>query len=356
MKCVMLTAVLALGLWGCSKKPDAQGYTPLPVPVETSAIDVRDVPLFIESMGTLRAARTAEVKPRVTGMIEAVHFAEGQWVEAGALLYTIDEAPYALRVQEAEAVLAQNQANLLNARKKLERYNSLSKQDLIARVEWEALETQISLAQAQVQGDEARLAAAKLDFEHCKIFAPIAGRAGKTALQSGNMVSGDTLVTLAQASPLHVDFSITERELQQLSTYNCPVEIYAPGSDELVATGRLAFLDHTIDPQSGMIALRAVLTKTYKRLWPGQSVRAHLIFGKKAEAKMIPLRAIKTNQSGPFVFSVKEDNTVEMRSIKLGAECKDLVVVEEGLDASDRIVTQGQSRLFPGSKVEEVKP
>lgn len=350
---ILLTAGIILA--GCSDKTPQQAFEPPPVPVQTASIEVRDVPLFFEAMGTIKAAKTVEVKPQVSGIIKEVHFAEGEWIEAGALLYVIDEAPYAIRVQEAEAQVDQNVAHLHNAQKKLERFKSLSNQDLIAKVEWDELETKIALHHAMLKADAARLAAAKLDLQHCKICAPIAGYADKSKLQTGDMVAGEPLVTLTQLDPLFVDFSITERELQVMTTNTPVIKVYAAGSEECLGLGKVTFLDHALDSKTGMLSATGKLAKEHKPLWPGQSVRVQLYFGKKENAMLIPMRAVRTNQEGPYIFAVKEDNTVEIRAIKLGPEEKGQVVVEEGLEGANKVVVEGQLRLFPGSKIEDVR-
>ena len=316
MKYILLGLVLA----SCSgKAPQQTNFVPPAVPVTTAEVAIRDVPLYFEEMGIVTPYQTAEVKPQVNGLITSVHFQEGQWVEQGELLYIIEEAPYSIKVQEAEAQLAQNMANLQNAKKKLDRYKSLSKQDLIAQVEWDELETRITLSEAMVKGDEARLAAAKLDLARCRIVASISGRTSKTSLQAGNMVaSHTTLVTLSQEKSLFVDFSITERELYQLPSSKISFEVFAAGEEECLASGEVTFIDHTIDPESGMIAASGLLTHMHKPLFTGQIVRLHVFFGNKLQAKLVPLRAIKTNQSGAYLFSVKEDSTVELRNVKLG--------------------------------------
>lgn len=346
---------LGILLAGCSDKSVQQELGPPPVPVQTSEIQIRDVPLFFEAIGLVKPSQTVDIKPQVNGLIKEEHFTEGQWVQEGDLLYTIEDAPYAIAVQEQQAQLAQDLAHLSNAKKKLERYKSLSKQDLIARVEWDELETTIALHEAMVQADEARVAAAKLNLHHCNIVAPIAGYVGKSALGKGNMATGETLVTVTQNDPLYVDFFVTEKELQQVTTEAPLIKIYAIGNDECLAAGKVTFMDHSIDPKSGMLAATGTLAKSHQPLFPGQSVRVHLYFGKKTMAKLIPMRAVKTNQDGPYIFSVKEDNTVETRTVKLGPEEKGQIVIEEGLDEVSKVVTEGQLRLFPGAKIEEVR-
>lgn len=350
-----LLLLIAVALAGCSDKAPQQNFEMPPVPVQISSVEVRDVPLYFEAMGIVKPAMTAEVKPQVNGIIKEIHFTEGKWVEEGALLYTLDEASYAIRVQEAEAQRDQNLAHLNNAQKKLERYKSLSSQDLIAKVEWDELETKVALHEAMLKADEARLAAAELDLEHCRILAPIAGLAGKSSLHVGNMAAGGTLVTLTQSDPLFVDFLITEKELQQVTKAASLIRVYAAGKEDCLAQGSVTFMDHAIDPKTGMLAVTGKLGKEHKPLWPGQSVRVHLYFGKKEKASLIPMRAVRTNQDGPYIYTVKEDNTVEVRQVKLGVEEKGQIIVEEGLGDAKSVVTDGQLRLFPGSKIEEVR-
>ncbi len=341
-------------LAGCSGKAPQQAFELPPVPVQTADVEERDVPLFFEAMGTVRPSCIAEVKPQVNGLIQELHFIEGQSVEAGDVLFTIEDAPYAIRVQEMEAQLLHDQANLLNARKKLERFKSLTKQDLISRVEWDEAETQVVLREAAVKADEARLAAAHLDLKHCTIIAPIAGKTGISSLHAGNLVNAQTtLITLMQTDPLLVEFSMTEKELLNIGSSTPFIKIYAAGSDESLAEGKITFLDHSI-AYSGMLAAKGVLSQVHKPLWPGQSVRVHVYYGKKDKARLIPMRAVKTNQSGTYIFVLNPDNTVEMRQVRLGAEERGQVVVDEGLDGVDKVVTEGHLRLFSGSKVEEV--
>lgn len=349
--------ILGLGivLAGCSGKGANKDAEAPAVPVQVAEVEVRDVPLYFEAMGVIKPSRSAEIKPQVKGMIHKVHFSEGEWVEEGALLYSIEDTAYSIRVQEVAAQLEQNLAHLNNAQKKLERYRTLTKQDLISQVEWDELETKVALHEAMVKADEARLAAAKLDLKHCQIIAPIAGFAGKSALSEGNMADGTPLVTLIQNDPLTVDFMITQRELQQITTTSPLIKVYAAGNEECLSAGKVTFMDHAIESKSGMLAATGTLAKTPKPIWPGQSVRVHLFFGKKEKAMLVPMRAIKTNQDGPYVFAVKEDNTVEVRNVKLGPEEKGQIVIEEGLEDAQKVVTVGQMRLFPGSKIEEVR-
>ncbi|MBS0615689.1 MAG: efflux RND transporter periplasmic adaptor subunit [Verrucomicrobia bacterium] len=343
MKWLCLLVILA----ACSKEEKKPFEMP-PVPVQTASVQVRDVPLSFEAIGTIKPSLAADVRPQVKGTITAIHFTEGEVVEKGDLLYTIDDASYAIRVREAESALLQDLAHLSNEQKKFDRYKTLTKPGHIAPVEWDELQTKIALHEAMVKADEARLAAARLDLEHCKIVAPIRGSAGKTALQIGNIVGEQPLVKISQMDPLVVEFELTIEERKKLPL-SPKIDVFAAGTN--IASGHVVFLDHTIDPKSGMIAAKGVLTEMKGSLWAEESVRVQVYFGKKEHACLIPLRAIKTNQAGPYVYLVKEDKTVEIRPVELGPEEKGFVVVNL---AEGKVVTEGHGRLFPGSKVEEM--
>lgn len=346
---------IGIALAGCSEKGAEKKFEAPPVPVQAAEVETRDVPLYFEAMGVIKPSHSAEVKPQVTGMIKAVHFVEGEWVEKGAMLYSIDNASYHSRVQEIQAHLEQNLSHTKNAKKKLARYRSLTQRDLISQMEWDELETQVALYESMIKADRARLALAELDLQHCQVLAPIAGFAGKTTLQEGNIAEGQVLVTLTQTEPLSVDFAITERELQSIFTSAPLIKIYAAGSEECLTVGTMTFMDHEINPKTGMLAVSGTLSKTQKPIWPGQSVRVQVYFGKKENAMLVPTRAVKTNQDGHYLFAIKEDSTVELRPVKLGPEEMGQVIIEEGLEGASKVVIEGQLRLFPGSKVEEVR-
>ena len=350
-----LMCALVLILAGCSEDTPKQAYTPPPVPVQTAAVEIRDVPFYFEEIATIVANQIVEIKPQVSGVIKEVSFQEGSFVNKGDLLYVIDTGYYSIKVQEAEAQLLQNLANLGNFQKKLDRYKSLSKQDLIAQVEWDDLDSKIALYKALVKADEAKLDLAKRDLDHCYIKASISGRAGKTSLQVGSVLSpGISLVTLSQADPFNVDFFLTEKEMRSVSSKLPLFEIYEIGNTECLGSGTLTFIDSSMHSNFGMFSARGLLTDVLHPLSPGQVVRIRVFFGNKEKGRLVPLRAIKTNQLGSYVFTVTENNTVEMHSVKLGPEEKGMILVEEGLDEATKVVITGHLRLYPGATIEDL--
>lgn len=351
----MKRLLLSLAFAACSGNPSTKKTAAPATPVYTANVAIADVPLFFEAIGTVKAKQVVEIKPQVTGVIKSVHFTEGDFVKEGDLLYTIDDASYVIKAKEAEALLLQDKAHLQSAEKKLKRYESLYQENLISKQEWEELETKLALTKAMVKADLARLAGINLDISRCKITAPISGKIGKTTLHAGNKVTEAPLVTLIQSDPLYVEFFVTEAECKQI-TSSSSLKIYELGKEKCIAEGKLVFLDHSLDPKTGMLFAKGVLSPSKDNLLVGQSVRVQLIFGVKEKAKLIPMQAVKTNEDGAYVFSVKEDSTVEIKPIVLGPEENGMIVVEEGLNPDEKVVTQGHLRLYPGSQVEEVSP
>lgn len=352
-KSLILLTCLLLSACG-SKDHIAQNENP-PVPVLAVAPIVKDVPLYLESIGTLQPAVLMGITPRVNGTLEKVFVAEGDWVEQGAPLFQIEAKPYLIKVQESEAQLALDRATLSSAQKKLERYKSLAQKDLLAQTEWDELETQTEKAEATLKADEARLEMAKLDLERCTIISPIDGRIGKLDAHPGLLVANGQaapLATVAKLNPLIVEFTVTENEFANIPANENGIEIQPLCSTKCATAGQVTFLDNHFDPKTGLLLVRGKVSNNELTLRPGQSVRVRLVIGLTKDAKLIPEKAIKYNQEGPYVYVVQADNTVGFRQILLGDTFEKHIIILEGLDGSEPIITDGHLRLSPGIKVE----
>ena len=351
-----LIIIFGLLIAGCSTPPPQQKTNPA-VPVITAEAEEKDIPIYFESLGTLKSALYVDVKPQASGTLLSVHFIEGQVVKKGQLLFTIDSQSYQIKLQEAEAQLTHDKAVLDGARKKLERYEGLSKKDLIPQQEWDELVTQVNKSEAQVHMDDTKIVSARLDIQHCSIKSPIEGKTGKLAVHSGNLIAAQItpLVTIANIDHLFVEFTLTEREFQQLTAKHLngsyPIEINS--FNQATSTkGTLTFLNHGFDLNSGLLHVRGDVINDKMLFLPGQNVKVRLPISVIKSAKVIPQMAVKINQNGPYVYVVKENNLVELCQLKLGEEIADCVVVLEGLNAGDKVVTEGHLRLFPGTTVE----
>ncbi len=356
MRKTALIFFASLGLISCeSSQKQHQAEIPS-VPVLTALPAVKNIPVYIESIGALRPSIFMEIVPQVNGTILETLISEGQWVEPGAPLFKIDPKLYAIKVHEAEAQLAINRAAFASAQKKLERYQRLAQKDLVAQIEWDDLETEAEKARAMVELDQTRLDAAKLDLERCTILSPIAGRVGKLDANPGLLVaSGQSspLATISQMDPLIVEFTVTEKEFPKLTQDNVAIEMQPLCSaDDAFTTGMITFIDNHFDPKTGQILVRGNIPNSQYHLKPGQNVRVRTPIATQSSVTLIPQKAIRYNQEGPYIYIVLPDGVVGFRQLLLGDEQGNDVIVVEGVSPLEPVITDGHLRLFPGLKVE----
>lgn len=351
--------LLAAFLVSCSSSEPQVESSKTAVPVFVSAVELRDLPIYVEAIGILHPQHYVEVRPQVNGTIQEVHFSEGQFVEKGAPLFTIDSEGYNIQLKEAQAQLLQHRAALTSAQKKKERYQELVSKQLISPQEWEELEAQVAQHEALTHGDRAKIAAARLNLKRCAITAPIAGQAGKLMLHAGNFASASQsapLVTVSNTQQLIVEFPLTEKDFLQLPNNalqgGLPLEIAALSQPEKQTKAVLTFIDSALDSQTGLMRLRGNFPNEH-RFTAGQHVRVRVPIQLIRNACVVPQKAIKINQQGPYLFAVKEDSTVEMRPLRLGCEVgSQNIAIMGGVAPGEPIVTEGHLRLAPGLKVE----
>ena len=355
-------ALAAAGLLaaGCGGRADAPRAAAVPVVVETATR--KTVALTLRAIGNVETIDTVTVRPLVGGELVGVHFREGTDVRAGDALFTIDPRPYEAALHQAEANLARDEANARNARLEAERGKSLFEQGVLSREQHDALDNSAEALDAAVRADHAAAEAARLNLGYCTIRSPIDGRAGSLLVQRGNVVKaidGGPLVVVNRVDPIYVSFSVPERRLAGLKAARAAgqleVKALVAGEEARPLSGELTFLDNAVDRTTGTIRLKGTFPNRERRLWPGQFVEVRLAIGARADALVVPATAIQTGQSGSFVFAVRPDLTVEARPVTTGEEVDGEVVVEKGVEAGERIVTDGQIRLVPGAKV-ELKP
>lgn len=325
------------------------------VPVTASTPVTKDVTVYLESIGSLHPTISMEIRPQVTGKIEKTWVHEGQVVKEGTPLFQIDSIPYIIKVHAAEAQLAMDQASFQAIQKKLERFKGLAQKDLISQTEWDELETQLMKAQAALDLDEAQLNAAKLDCEYCTLRSPTSGRVGKLDVHPGLLViSGQNtpLVSIANMDPLIVEFTVTEKEFLQIPSLNVSFEMQPLCSATITRSGNITFLDNHFDTKNGLLLVRGKIPNPDYSLRPGQSVRIHVPTAVIPQAKLLPQKAIRYNQDGPYVYVVQPDNTVTLRQIVLGIEQGSDQVVQQGIEAHEQVIIDGHLRLSPGAKVD----
>jgi multidrug efflux system membrane fusion protein len=355
---ISLAIIVSFLLVGCETQKEASSIETPAVPVIATSPMIKEMTLYLESIGTMQPLVLMEVRPQIEGTLIEVLTSEGQWVVPGSPLFKIDPRPYLIKVQEAEAQLSIDQANLQVAHKKLNRFKPLAQKDLIAKTEWDDLEAEVERCQATLALDEARLDSAKLDLEHCSIQSPIAGRVGKLEAHPGFLVARGQeapLATISQMNPLIVEFTVTEKEFPKISQETQKIEIKAICSSDPCKNGAVTFLDNHFDETTGLLLVRGKVLNEEYTLRPGQTVQVRIPVGSTKKAMLIPQKAIRYNQEGPYAYVVQSDMTVALRQLILGDEQESDQVVLQGLDPSDQLIVDGHLRLSPGLKV-DVKP
>jgi membrane fusion protein, multidrug efflux system len=328
------------------------------IPVLTAQVSRRDVPVTREGLGNVSAFYTVTVKPQVDGRIDKVAFTEGQRVKKGDVLVQIDPRPFAIQLQSAQAALSRDQANLTNAKLNLDRYKTLSGQNLIAIQQYTDQAAAAAQADAQVQADQAQIASARLNLDYARITSPIDGVVGIRLVDPGNVVhASDTggLVVVTQLDPIALFFTLPEDDLAEvtkaMSQGTPAVYALSRDGDQLLGQGTLSVLDNQINQATATIRLKAIFDNSKQRLWPNQFVKARLQLGTRKDAVVIPSVAIQHGPQGPFVYVVSSDSKATPRPIESDAVERDTAIITKGLTPGEQVVVEGQAQLRPGVRV-----
>jgi membrane fusion protein, multidrug efflux system len=355
LKASLALAAGALVLSGCSsrKKP-----APEAVPVTVGTVTTKSVPIELTAIGSVQPYSTVAVKALINGELTEVHFREGQDVRKGDLLFTIDPRPYQAALAQAQAALARDRAQAINAQADARRYAELVKKDYVTEEQYDQTQATAAAAQATVQADEAAVEAARVNLSYCTIRSPIDGRTGNLMVHAGNVIKANDvpLVTINQITPVYVAFSVPEQQLWEIKARAAAGKLdvlAAPAANSAPpGHGQLTFIDNAVDPTTGTIQLKATFPNRGRFLWPGEFVNVRLVLSKEANAVVAPAQAVQTGQEGEFVFVVKPDDTVESRPVTVARTVGQEAVIEKGLHPGERVVTDGQLRLVPGARVE----
>jgi len=361
-KAGVAAAVLGLCvlMWmGCSaKRAETAGMVPdYSAPVTTASANVAAVPVQVHAIGNVEAYSTVSVKAQVAARIEKAYFTEGQDVRRGDLLFTLDRAPFETALQQAEANLARDQAQLENAKAEAERYTELFQEGIVSKEQYDSMRTNADAVAASVRADTAAIDKARIDLSYCSIQSPLDGRTGALLVHPGNLVKDNdaALVVLNQIHPIYVTFSVPEQHLSDIKTYRAqaPLRIEAsiPNQEQNPSQGVLTFIDNAVDSTTGTIKLKGTFENPDNRLWPGQFVNVALTLKTQPNAVVVPSQAVQTGQAGQFVFVVKQDMTAELRPVVVASTFGNQTVIQKGLASGETVVTDGQLRVVPGMKV-----
>jgi multidrug efflux system membrane fusion protein len=397
----------------CSKEESRRPVS-APLPITVSTAIQKTVPVQLRAIGNVQAYSTVTVKSKVGGELVQVHFTEGQDVKKGELLFTIDPRPYEANLKQVEANLArdiaqvgqveadlaknmalvkQTEANLerditqaQNAKVNAERYSSLIEKQVVSKQQYDQFQTNAEVLEATVRADKAAKESAeaavrsskaalenvhasvradraavenaKIQLGYCSIRSSIDGRTGSLIVKQGNIIKADdtNLVVINQIVPIDVAFSIPEQNLSDVKKYmtfgKIQIEALVLMNEERPERGVITFIDNAVDSNTGTIRLKGSFANKEKKLWPGQFINVVLTLTTEPNTIVVPSQAIQTGQEGQYVFVVKPDFTVESRPVVVGRTVDGEAVVQKGLHTDEKVVTDGQLRLYPGAKVE----
>ena len=346
----------------CSEGDTKKKGLPPPVPVIVAQALTRDIPVNLQLVGRAEAFESVAIKSRIDGQVASVLFAEGQHVKQGDILVRLDPADYSARLQQSEAVLARDTALTAKARADIARYLQLRERKFVSDEKVNDIRTSESTANANVQASKSAVDLSRLQLSYTTIRAPIAGVIGARLVYPGTSVKNNdtTLAVINRMQPLLVSFTVPERYLPALraalresqeTSAHMPVSISTPGNKTLTYEGKLRFIDNTVDGTSGTILAKAELPNADEALTPGQYLDVDIHLATLKNAVVVPNAAIQQGSDGNYSYVVKNDGSVELRPLEVGPADDGMTAVTKGLQPGETVVTDGQLRLEPGSKV-----
>jgi membrane fusion protein, multidrug efflux system len=358
-----LTSFLLASLCACSTsntKSAQAGAGPPAIPVAVTPAEQRDFPVYLSGLGSVQASNTVSLKSRVDGQIVQIAFKEGQFVKQGELLLVIDPRPYQVQLEQAEAALARDQAQLKNAQLDYDRYQGLFKEGVISQQQYDGQRALVGQLEGTIKADQAAIDNAKLQLVYTRVTAPVNGRIGLRLVDIGNMVHAtDTnpLLVVTQLQPIAVVFTLPEDSLPTVTKHmksgSLEVDAYSRDDTTKLATGKLLTIDNQIDQTTGTGKLKAMFENVDNMLFPNQFVNARLLLETRKGVTVVPAAAIQRGPQGStFTYVVKADKTVEVRPVKVALTQGNLSVVASGVAPGEQLVTDGQDKLQAGSRVE----
>lgn len=362
--CTAVLAITALFPLACgsgdTKQQKAQAAAPArAVSVAVAQVRRQDVPVYLSGLGSVTAFNTANIKSRIDGQIMQVNFREGQQVKKGDLLLVVDPRPYEVQLEQMQAQLFRDQAQLRDAKLNLDRYTSLIPSGSISQQQVDTQRALVDQLDGTVRNDQAQINNAKLQITYCHITAPFDGRIGLRQVDPGNIVhASDTnpMLILTQLQPIAVIFTLPEDQLptvaQRMRKATLEVDAFSRDDQTKLATGKLLTIDNEIDPTTGTAKLKAVFENKDGQLWPNQFVNADLLLEIRKDSTVLPTAAVLHGPQGAYVYAVKPDKTVEARPVTISLTQGDNTAITAGLVPGDTVVTDGQDKLQTGSKIE----
>lgn len=345
-----------------STSQNARAATPAPVLVSTAPAKTADVPVYFTGLGVVQAFNTVTVRSRVDGEVHKIAFVEGQMVKSGDLLAQIDSRPFQAVLDQAQAKLAQDQAQLANAKLDLGRYSQLAQRDYASKQQVDTQQATVNQLTAQIQGDQAAIDNAKTQLGYTTIRSPIDGRVGFRLVDQGNIVHASDqngIVVITQLQPISVVFTAPERELpaiaKSLAAGTVPAQAIGQNGETL-GEGSLTLINNEIDQLSGSVRMKATFANETNKLWPGQSVSVRILIETLPKVVTVPVNAVQRGTQGLYAYVVRANKTAEMRTIEVGLMDQGVAVVRTGIKEGELVVVAGQYRLRPDIPLQLSEP
>ncbi len=365
-KIIIALLLIVFVLPSCKKKAVKKVEGPEVVTVEVVMAVEEKFPVFYSTVGQLASPASVKVIAQVNGILEKVHFKEGDMVKKGELLFSIDDRPYTATVSKAKASITKANSDVDVARSQVQRSRDLVDQKFISAQDFDTLKQAEVSAQSALEVAKQEVDIANIQLGYTRVEAPISGQTGILQVQEGNLAetgSDNFLVSVVQLNPLYVDFMIPAsmggdakmavKKDKNIISINSTNDV--PGQGKWVK-GSLEFIDNQVDSKSSTLKLRGRIDNSAGLLWPGQLVNASITLRVIEKAVVIPSTAIRARESGAFVYVVDKENVAKIRPVELGPRNEDFVAVESGLKVGEKVITAGQIGLRDGSKVKSENP
>jgi multidrug efflux system membrane fusion protein len=330
---------------------------PQQIPVIAGTSEARDVPVFVEGLGTVQAFNTVSVKSRVDGQITKVLFEEGQEVKAGDPLFQIDPRPFQTALEQAQANKQKDEAQLNSAQLDLQRYTKLAPTGFQTQQQLDQQKGTVGQLQGAVAADQALIEAAQLNLDYALVRSPIEGRTGRRMVDVGNMIQASQntpLVMITQLRPIFVSFTVPADRLDEIRATQAKapllVQAYAMDGTKVLAEGKLTLIDNQVDETTGTVRLKAQFDNEGEPLWPGAFVNARLVLSTRRNAVMVPAQTVMQGPNGAYVYTLDDQNVAHRHAVTVAATQDGYSVISNGLAADTRIVIDGQYRLTEGAK------
>jgi len=364
---IALLVVAGLGAlaWYLTHRAPAGGANaarrggPPPTTVGVAAAAASDIPVYVDALGTVTPPATVTVTPQVSGVLTRVAFEEGQMVKAGQVLATIDPRPFQFALMQAQGAQERDEAQLDSARVTLQRYQTLLKQDSIARQDVDTQAATVKQLEGTVLGDKAAVGTARLNLEWSTVTAPVSGRIGLRVVDVGNLVAANSstgVAVITELAPIDVEFAVPQDRIPQLQARitgnaHLPVTAYDRTRTQVLDIGTFLSLNNQTDTQTGTVRAKARFTNAKSTLFPSQFVNVRILLDTVHGATTVPVTAVRHGPDGDFVYVLGNDRTVAVRKVTQGQSTPELTQITSGLAVGERVITEGGDRLKDGAKV-----